>query len=84
MAPLSPTTTVTSAWEGLLEAGQARRLLLEDTVEKFRFFNMVRDLMLWMDGVNLQIDAHDSPRWMLYIPVTRMNRAIMSATCVFM
>ncbi|KAM9728404.1 spectrin family protein isoform 1-T1 [Menidia menidia] len=53
---------VTSAWEGLLEAGQARRLLLQDTVEKFRFFNMVRDLMLWMDGVNLQIDAHDSPR----------------------
>uniref|UniRef100_A0A8C4DG79 Spectrin beta chain n=1 Tax=Dicentrarchus labrax TaxID=13489 RepID=A0A8C4DG79_DICLA len=53
---------VTSAWEGLLEAGQARRVLLLDTVEKFRFFNMVRDLMLWMDGVNLQIDAHDSPR----------------------
>ncbi|XP_067348468.1 spectrin family protein isoform X1 [Channa argus] len=54
--------TVSSAWEGLLEACQARRLLLLDTVEKFRFFNMVRDLMLWMDGVNLQIDAHDSPR----------------------
>ncbi|XP_065818837.1 spectrin family protein isoform X1 [Labrus bergylta] len=53
---------VTSAWEGLLEAGTARRLLLLDTVEKFRFFNMVRDLMLWMDGINLQIDAHDSPR----------------------
>lgn len=53
---------VTSAWEGLLEGGEARRLLLLDTVEKFRFFNMVRDLMLWMDGVNLQIDAHDSPR----------------------
>ncbi|XP_018592817.2 spectrin beta chain, non-erythrocytic 1-like isoform X3 [Scleropages formosus] len=53
---------VTEAWEALLSAGQARRLLLLDTVEKFRFFNMVRDLMLWMDGVNLQIDAHDSPR----------------------
>uniref|UniRef100_A0A8C6L6Y6 Spectrin beta chain n=1 Tax=Nothobranchius furzeri TaxID=105023 RepID=A0A8C6L6Y6_NOTFU len=53
---------VTAAWEGLLQACQARRLLLLDTVEKFRFFNMVRDLMLWMDGVNLQIDAHDSPR----------------------
>ncbi|XP_016897058.2 spectrin family protein isoform X2 [Cynoglossus semilaevis] len=53
---------VTSAWEALLQAGQARRLLLLDTVEKFRFFNMVRDLMLWMDGVNLQIEAHDSPR----------------------
>ncbi|XP_067113725.1 spectrin family protein [Osmerus mordax] len=54
--------SVTEAWEGLLGAGQARRLLLLDTVEKFRFSNMVRDLMLWMDGVNLQIDAHDSPR----------------------
>lgn len=57
---------VTSAWEDLLEAGQARRVLLLDTVEKFRFFNMVRDLMLWMDGVNLQIDAHDSPRWIAF------------------
>uniref|UniRef100_A0A8C7LEV5 Spectrin beta chain n=1 Tax=Oncorhynchus kisutch TaxID=8019 RepID=A0A8C7LEV5_ONCKI len=54
--------SVTEAWEDLLGAGQARRHLLLDTVEKFRFFNMVRDLMLWMDGVNLQIDAHDSPR----------------------
>ncbi|XP_063058796.1 spectrin family protein [Engraulis encrasicolus] len=53
---------VTEAWEGLLAAGQARRLLLLDTVEKFRFFNMVRDLMLWMDGINLQIQSHDSPR----------------------
>ncbi|KAK5917990.1 hypothetical protein CgunFtcFv8_002794 [Champsocephalus gunnari] len=55
-------SAVSIAWEALLKAGQARRLLLLDTVEKFRFFNMVRDLMLWMDGVNLQIDAHDSPR----------------------
>uniref|UniRef100_A0A674AZN7 Spectrin beta chain n=1 Tax=Salmo trutta TaxID=8032 RepID=A0A674AZN7_SALTR len=54
--------SVTEAWEGLLGAGQARRHVLLDTVEKFRFVNMVRDLMLWMDGVNLQIDAHDSPR----------------------
>ncbi|CAB1316083.1 unnamed protein product [Coregonus sp. 'balchen'] len=54
--------SVTEAWEGLLGASQARRHLLLDTVEKFRFVNMVRDLMLWMDGVNLQIDAHDSPR----------------------
>ncbi|KAJ8405208.1 hypothetical protein AAFF_G00321990 [Aldrovandia affinis] len=53
---------VVEAWDALLAAGQSRRLLLLDTVEKFRFLNMVRDLMLWMDGVNLQIDAHDSPR----------------------
>ncbi|XP_066515119.1 spectrin family protein isoform X2 [Hoplias malabaricus] len=54
--------SVTEAWEGLLAATQSRRLLLLDTVEKFRFFNMVRDLMLWMDGINLQIQSHDSPR----------------------
>ncbi|XP_076848937.1 LOW QUALITY PROTEIN: spectrin family protein [Brachyhypopomus gauderio] len=53
---------VTEAWEGLLAATQDRRLLLLDTVEKFRFFSMVRDLMLWMDGINLQIQSHDSPR----------------------
>ncbi|KAM9441073.1 spectrin family protein isoform 1-T2 [Clarias gariepinus] len=53
---------VTEAWEELLAATQARRLLLLDTVEKFRFFNVVRDLMLWMDGINLQIQSHDSPR----------------------
>ncbi|KAF4117194.1 hypothetical protein G5714_001747 [Onychostoma macrolepis] len=50
---------VTEAWEGLQSATQTRRLLLLDTVEKFRFF---RDLMLWMDGINLQIQSHDSPR----------------------
>ncbi|XP_029303245.1 spectrin family protein isoform X2 [Cottoperca gobio] len=53
---------VSSAWESLLEAGQARRLLLLDTVEKFRFFNMVRDLMRWMNRVNVQIDTQHNPR----------------------
>ncbi|XP_050965123.1 spectrin family protein isoform X1 [Labeo rohita] len=53
---------VTEAWEGLQSATQARRLLLLDTVEKFRFLNIVRDLMLWMEGINLQIQSHDSPR----------------------
>ncbi|XP_051791286.1 spectrin family protein isoform X2 [Erpetoichthys calabaricus] len=53
---------VAEAWAALLAASDSRRQLLLDTVEKFRFFNMVRDLMLWMDGVNLQIDAHENPR----------------------
>uniref|UniRef100_A0A8C2I833 Spectrin beta chain n=1 Tax=Cyprinus carpio TaxID=7962 RepID=A0A8C2I833_CYPCA len=53
---------VTEAWEGLQSATQARRLLLLDTVEKFRYLNMVRDLMLWMEGISLQIQSHDSPR----------------------
>ncbi|XP_073514564.1 spectrin beta chain, non-erythrocytic 2 isoform X1 [Phyllobates terribilis] len=53
---------VTEAWGELLDASSARRQLLLDTGEKFRFFRMVRDLMLWMDDVNLQIDAQEKPR----------------------
>ncbi|OCT81678.1 spectrin beta chain, non-erythrocytic 1 isoform X1 [Xenopus laevis] len=53
---------VTEAWGELQNASSTRRQLLLDTVEKFRFFRMVRDLMLWMDDINLQIDAQEKPR----------------------
>nr|XP_033811557.1 spectrin beta chain, non-erythrocytic 2 isoform X2 [Geotrypetes seraphini] len=53
---------VTEAWNELLSSSSSRRQLLLDTVDKFRFFKMVRDLMLWMDGVDLQIDAQENPR----------------------
>lgn len=53
---------VTETWGELQDASGARRQLLLDTVEKFRFFRMVRDLMLWMDDINLQIDAQEKPR----------------------
>uniref|UniRef100_A0A8C5N0Q5 Spectrin beta chain n=1 Tax=Leptobrachium leishanense TaxID=445787 RepID=A0A8C5N0Q5_9ANUR len=53
---------VSEAWVELQGASGARHQLLVDTVEKFRFFRMVRDLMLWMDDVNLQIDAQEKPR----------------------
>ncbi|KAE8607778.1 hypothetical protein XENTR_v10011283 [Xenopus tropicalis] len=53
---------VSEAWGELQNASGARRQLLLDTVEKFRFFRMVRDLMLWMDDINLLIDAQEKPR----------------------
>ncbi|XP_064407877.1 spectrin beta chain, non-erythrocytic 1 isoform X2 [Latimeria chalumnae] len=53
---------VTEAWNDLLNSSSGRRQLLLDTVEKYRFFKMVRDLMLWMDDVNRQIDAQEKPR----------------------
>ncbi|XP_074860919.1 spectrin beta chain, non-erythrocytic 2 isoform X2 [Carettochelys insculpta] len=53
---------VSEAWAELLNSSQGRRQLLLDTVDKFRFFKMVRDLMLWMDGVHLQIEAQEKPR----------------------
>uniref|UniRef100_A0A4W3JC96 Uncharacterized protein n=1 Tax=Callorhinchus milii TaxID=7868 RepID=A0A4W3JC96_CALMI len=54
--------TVVEAWNALLAASNSRKQLLSDTVEKFRFYNLVRDLMLWMDDVNRQIDAQEKPR----------------------
>ncbi|NXS53973.1 SPTN2 protein, partial [Brachypteracias leptosomus] len=53
---------VTQAWAELRAQSHQRRRLLRDTVEKFRFFCSVRDLLLWMDHVSLQIEGHERPR----------------------
>nr|KAF6439118.1 spectrin beta, non-erythrocytic 2 [Molossus molossus] len=53
---------VAEAWTQLQGSSAARRQLLLDTTDKFRFFMAVRELMLWMDGVNLQMDAQERPR----------------------
>ncbi|XP_047434316.1 spectrin beta chain, non-erythrocytic 1 isoform X1 [Mugil cephalus] len=53
---------VLEAWRSLLEACDGRRLRLLDTGDKFRFFSMVRDLMLWMDDVIRLIEAQENPR----------------------
>uniref|UniRef100_UPI00358EA8B4 spectrin beta chain, non-erythrocytic 1-like n=1 Tax=Myxine glutinosa TaxID=7769 RepID=UPI00358EA8B4 len=53
---------VVNAWEALLDACRVRRVLLADAGDKLRFFSMIRDLMLWMEGIMRQIDAQESPR----------------------
>ncbi|XP_041920801.1 spectrin beta chain, non-erythrocytic 1 isoform X2 [Alosa sapidissima] len=53
---------VLEAWRSLLEASEGRRVRLLDTSDKFRFFSMVRDLMLWMEDVIRLIDAQEKPR----------------------
>ncbi|KAM9449778.1 spectrin beta chain, non-erythrocytic 1-like isoform 2-T2 [Clarias gariepinus] len=53
---------VLEAWRALLEASEGRRVRLIDTNDKFRFFSMVRDLMLWMEDVIRLIDAQEKPR----------------------
>ncbi|KAM9382401.1 spectrin beta chain, non-erythrocytic 1 isoform 1-T2 [Phaethornis superciliosus] len=53
---------VLEAWKALLDACEGRRLRLVDTGDKFRFFSMVRDLMLWMEDVIRQIEAQEKPR----------------------
>ncbi|NXN61332.1 SPTN2 protein, partial [Rynchops niger] len=53
---------VSQAWAELRGSSQGRRRLLLDTVDKFRFLRAVRDLLLWMDGVRLQIEGQERPR----------------------
>uniref|UniRef100_A0A665T3N2 Spectrin beta chain n=1 Tax=Echeneis naucrates TaxID=173247 RepID=A0A665T3N2_ECHNA len=53
---------VLEAWHSLVEACDGRRLHLLDTGDKFKFFSMVRDLMLWMDDVIRLIEAQEKPR----------------------
>ncbi|KAL1006210.1 hypothetical protein UPYG_G00069280 [Umbra pygmaea] len=53
---------VLEAWKTLLEACDGRRVHLLDTGDKFRFFSMVRDLMLWMEDVIRLIEAQENPR----------------------
>nr|XP_033794885.1 spectrin beta chain, non-erythrocytic 1 isoform X2 [Geotrypetes seraphini] len=53
---------VLEAWKALLDACEGRRITLVDTGDKFRFFSMVRDLMLWMEDVIRQIEAQEKPR----------------------
>ncbi|XP_068183788.1 spectrin beta chain, non-erythrocytic 1 isoform X2 [Antennarius striatus] len=54
---------VLEAWKNLLEAAEGRRVKLVDTGDKFRFFSMVRDLMLWMEDVIRLIEAQENPRF---------------------
>lgn len=41
---------------------EARKQKLGDTGDLFKFFNMVRSLMLWMDDVTLQMNTSEKPR----------------------
>ncbi|NXF89153.1 SPTN2 protein, partial [Eubucco bourcierii] len=50
------------AWAELRGRSQSRRRLLRDTVEHFRFLRSARDLLLWMEAVGRQMEAHQRPR----------------------
>lgn len=58
---------VVNAWDGLQQDCENRRLKLGDTGDLFRFFNMVRMLMLWMDDVIRQMNTSEKPRLVLTI-----------------
>ncbi|XP_045122381.1 spectrin beta chain-like isoform X4 [Portunus trituberculatus] len=53
---------VVSAWLNLQGMCEDRRVKLSDTGDLFKFFNMVRTLILWMDDVIRQMNTTEKPR----------------------
>ncbi|XP_042895897.1 spectrin beta chain [Parasteatoda tepidariorum] len=53
---------VVGAWQKLLGMCEGRKLKLADTNDLFRFLNMVRDLMLWMEDIVRQMNTSEKPR----------------------
>lgn len=53
---------VVAAWMALQNACDQRRLKLADTGDLFRFFNLVRTLMQWMDDLIRQMNRSEKPR----------------------
>lgn len=54
---------VVTAWANLQAMCDGRRQKLADTGDLFKFFNMVRTLMLWMDDVVRQMNTSEKPRY---------------------
>jgi len=53
---------VVNAWHKLLAHCKERSQKLADTGDLFKFFNMVRDLIAWMDDVVRQMNTSEKPR----------------------
>ncbi|CAD5231758.1 unnamed protein product [Bursaphelenchus xylophilus] len=53
---------VLKEWKQLHALCEARNIRLRDTSDLFRFMNMVRDLLLWMDEVKREMTSHERPK----------------------
>ncbi|KAL3083302.1 hypothetical protein niasHS_011104 [Heterodera schachtii] len=53
---------VLKAWHQLRAACEARSMRLSDTSDLFRFMNMVRDLLVWIEEVKREMLSHERPR----------------------
>ena len=53
---------VLDAWNNLKMDITGRSLKLDHTSDLYRFLNMVRSLMLWMDDIILQITSQERAR----------------------
>lgn len=70
---------VVAAWNNLQSLCDARRTKLEDTGDLFRFFNMVRTLMIWMDDVVRQMNTSEKPRDVAGVELLMNNHQSLKA-----
>ena len=57
---------VVNAWSNLQNMCDSRKQKLADTGDLFKFFIMVRTLMLWMDDVVRQMNTSEKPRYLTH------------------
>lgn len=53
---------VLNAWRNLQIGIEVRKNKLADVSDLYRFFNMVRDLTLWMEEIVRQMTTQEKPR----------------------
>ena len=53
---------VVRAWLEIQNVGDSRKSKLNDTSDLFKFFAMVRNLVLWMDDLMRQMKTSEKPR----------------------
>ncbi|XP_043588838.1 spectrin beta chain isoform X3 [Bombus pyrosoma] len=70
---------VVAAWNNLQSLCDGRRTKLEDTGDLFRFFNMVRTLMIWMDDVVRQMNTSEKPRDVAGVELLMNNHQSLKA-----
>ena len=57
---------VVNSWHQLHALCEARRIRLSDTTDLFKFKNMVRDLLLWMEEVRREMNTQERPKSVYY------------------
>lgn len=58
---------VLNAWRNLQRLCDARRGRLMDTFDLYRFLNMVRELMAWIDSVLKEMAAQERPKYAFFL-----------------
>lgn len=53
---------VLDAWNSIRDSAATRKMQLADASDLYRFFNLVRDLLLWTEDMIRQMKSEDKPR----------------------